>query len=174
MRTVFGKTAIVAGALAALVCLGGCFLWPVRKAARQTAEVAETALAATPGMQPLTMYYIAGLLVILVGVAVFAFGGKATGGILAACGAGIAYFGQTMILYPWMSLVAVLAAAVVAAFIAYDRRRHRDTVKELVPVVQAHPELKPEIAGGDPEKQARIRPVVNSAKKALRAEGRIA
>ena len=139
------------------------------------------ALAASSSGNPVYWYYGGGLGLMLAGAVVFAFGGRASGAVLAMFGAGTAYFGHTLILYPWVALAATLGAAGVAALIARDRwKKQKDltlkdrTVKELVAAVQKHPEVKEDIGDGDPERREAIRPAVNSAKSELRREGTLA
>lgn len=167
---------IVAGAwlCVMLLMVGGCLFRKPARVSGQSAHLVQKATEAVSLFDPVMMYYAAGLAVILIGVAVLAFGGKATGGILIVCGAGVSYFGQTLILRPWLSLTAVLATGVILAFIAYDRWKTRKALDETVVVVQNHPELKSEVGGGDAKIQERIRPVINSVKSKLRQAGRIA
>lgn len=172
-----------------LLAVGGCLLRPSLKTpAPAVAETSGALVAAYAGQHVLYLYYAAGLAVILVGVATFVFGGKATGAALIASGVGVSHFGQTLILYPLLSLVAVLAVATVSVFIAYDRwkkqkvltatsaqlEREHSVLKILTGVVEKVPEgraIKNGIAALGREVENRVREVVTPTKNELEEEG---
>lgn len=162
------------GALFLACCLGvatlaGCQLNPLRISPAKAPSI-ESALSLA---SPIMLYHGAGVAVILAGVAVLVFGGKISGATLIACGAGIALFGHALILHPWLSLLAVVSAGVVTAFVAYDRHRKTKALDASIVAIQPHGEVKQTMCDGDTGKQQEIRPVINERKRRLRAEGKI-
>lgn len=93
------------------------------------------------------------------------------------------WFGQTLMQYPWLSLVAVLLSAVVAGFIAYDRwktkrelRRNQEATEILTEVIQAKPEgeaIKEGISALGLEKMNVVKTVITPIKEKLVKAGKL-
>lgn len=139
---------------------------------KSSAKQAESVVASIQA-DPIKMYYAAGLGLLVVGAIVIAFGGKATGGTLCALGAGIAWFGQVLLLHSWLSIVVIIGIGVIVTILAYDRWRTNGALKESVAAIQSHGDIKRDMCNGDAKKQEAIRPVIDRVKRALRAEGRL-
>ncbi len=135
--------------------------------------------AAVPSIafEPIYLYYVAGGVLMVLGIVVVALRGRATGFILVAGGAGMACFGQTLLRHQWLSLVAVVGAGAVAGFIAYDRwkarrelHRNQDVGEILVQKIGSLPggkEITASIVEDGPEKESLVRSVVGPIKERL-------
>lgn len=129
---------------------------------------------------PVRPYFYAGLCFLVIGGLTFGLGGKGTGLAFIAVGAGIAGTGTVLIQYPWFPLAAALAAAVIALLIAYDRYRVKRVSEDrnaaleiLVPRIEEHPEIKPEISKLGPDAVSKMRQVIRPIKQRLRDLGKL-
>ena len=146
--------------------LPGC-VNPISKLGKTTKEAVEAY-----AVDPISLYLIAGAALMGIGFIVIAFGGKATGGTLAACGAAMALFGRALS-HAWIPFVCMGVLMAIVCCLAYDRWRKWKATKEVVAAGEKLPVIKDYICDGNSERQNAIRSVIQKAKSELRAVGRI-
>lgn len=132
-------------------------------------------------VEPIGLYYVAGVALLVIGGGMIALRARTTGATLMAVGIGTAWFGQTLLRYPWVSLMAVLLASAAAAVLAYlhwkDRRelqKTKEAVTAIAGVIESVPEgraIKGGIANLGAEVAAKVKSVVTPIKERLFIEG---
>lgn len=139
---------------------------------------ADTAIA-----EPTRPYFAAGLgLLVLGGLAAIA-GARTAGLAVMALGGAVTAFGVLIVQYPWVVLLAFLAAAGAAGLAFFDRRRtekeltgNRSALAAAAQVIQNLPEgkaIKRGLADLGKDVEEQVRQVIDPIKERLRREGKI-
>lgn len=165
----YGYVALVA-MLAAVVMVAGC-----RNPLLKKGGGSQDALQVIGG-NPEMLYHGVGIALIVAGVGTIAFGCRAVGGAMAACGVGIAVFGKAIMGYPWISMVAVVVTGVCAVFIAYDRFKRQKVLEVTTEAIQNAPEgraVKDGISAMGMNVEDAVRSVVTPIKDKLKLAGKI-
>lgn len=171
--------------MALVIGIAGCRRTPTEPQAptgalSATLQSIGSAPASLAVSDPVRPYFYTGLCFLVIGGLTLALGGRGTGFALMGVGVAIAGTGTVLVQYPWLSLVAALVVGVIALFIAYDRYRlkrkaedQQTTLEVLVPCVERHSEIKPEITSLGPETESKVRQVIRPIKRKLRELGKM-
>lgn len=154
----------------ALMAMPGCWKGRVSQGSATAVE------AVISRYDPIALYYVAGLALLVGGGLTFAFGGKTAGGALIATGIGTAWFGQTLDLRPWVSMVAMLTVGPIVAGVAYDRWKLRRGTAVIVEKVETTPggeEVKAAIRADGEKTESVVRSAITAIKNKLSATGKI-